>query len=391
MPANLALLDSLLSAQGYRVRCFPRGAMALAAAAAEPPDLILLDINMPELDGYEVCARLKADPRLAPVPVIFLSAFNETVNKLKGFQCGGVDYITKPFQAEELLARVRTHLELRHLQAQLREQNARLDELVRLRTGQLAEALERLSILDRAKTDFLRLISHELRTPLNGLLGVGEMLLEACPPDPTNEALKDLFQTSRDRLLTTIDDALLLAQIEVEAGRFKAGGVPLDRLLRDAVGRVTDFARSRNVWLGALPEAPQLVHGDLDLCVKALQALLETAVRFSAADASVGFAVNAPGPEVVLGFEARGFDIPPAVLPRFFEVLAIPEAIVPGGDLGLAAPLAQRLLGLFGARVDVQNLTPPGVRLEVRFAGADAGSPRQERSRADWQTSHGSR
>jgi response regulator RpfG family c-di-GMP phosphodiesterase len=112
-PANLKLLEDMLRQQGYEVRSFPRGRLALAGADQDPPDLILLDINMPEMNGYEVCARLKSSARLRGIPVIFLSALSATEDKIKGFQSGGVDYISKPFQFEEVLARVDTHIKLR--------------------------------------------------------------------------------------------------------------------------------------------------------------------------------------------------------------------------------------------------------------------------------------
>jgi response regulator RpfG family c-di-GMP phosphodiesterase len=111
-PANLKLLEDLLTQQGHAVRSFPRGRLALDGAARNPPDLILLDINMPEMNGFEVCERLKADDKLAHIPVLFLSALNETRDKVTAFRSGGVDYITKPFQLEEVRARVETHLQL---------------------------------------------------------------------------------------------------------------------------------------------------------------------------------------------------------------------------------------------------------------------------------------
>lgn len=111
-PANLKLLEDLLTHQGHAVRSFPRGRLALEAAERNPPDLILLDINMPEMNGFEVCKRLKTDEKLACIPVLFLSALNQTSDKVKAFQSGGVDYITKPFQLEEVRARVETHLQL---------------------------------------------------------------------------------------------------------------------------------------------------------------------------------------------------------------------------------------------------------------------------------------
>jgi CheY-like chemotaxis protein len=115
-PANLKLMENMLKKQGYGVRSFPRGRMALTAAEQRAPNLILLDINMPEMNGYEVCERLKSDPRLAGIPVIFLSALDATEDKVKAFRSGGVDYVSKPFQLEEVQARVETHLKLRRAQ-----------------------------------------------------------------------------------------------------------------------------------------------------------------------------------------------------------------------------------------------------------------------------------
>jgi DNA-binding response OmpR family regulator len=119
-PANLKLLEDMLLQEGHGVRSFPLGRLALAAAARIPPDLILLDVNMPEMNGYEVCQRLKATGELAGIPIIFLSALNETQDKVKAFRSGAVDYISKPFQFEEVHARVETHLKLHELQRALK-------------------------------------------------------------------------------------------------------------------------------------------------------------------------------------------------------------------------------------------------------------------------------
>ena len=155
---NLELLSEMLKANGYKVRPVTGGVPALQAAKSSPPDLILLDINMPDMNGYDVCQRLKADVALKGIPVIFISALGDSEDKVKAFQCGGVDYITKPFRMDEVLARVKTHLQVRGLQRELETHNARLEETVRVRTreitearDQLAEANQRLSILDQAK------------------------------------------------------------------------------------------------------------------------------------------------------------------------------------------------------------------------------------------------
>lgn len=125
-PANLQVLAGMLKDRGYKVRPVAGGKLALLAARRDPPDLILLDINMPEMNGYEVCEHLKADAALKGIPVIFISALTEPLDKVKAFALGGVDYLTKPFQMEELHARVETHLKLRRLQTELEEANAQL-------------------------------------------------------------------------------------------------------------------------------------------------------------------------------------------------------------------------------------------------------------------------
>lgn len=120
-PANLKLLQEMLHGKGYRVMQFPRGAMALKAAAKNPPDLILLDILMPQMDGFEVCRQLKADKKLKDIPVLFISALDSTDDKVKAFSVGGLDYVTKPFQEEEVLARIKTHLELQRQRQEIKQ------------------------------------------------------------------------------------------------------------------------------------------------------------------------------------------------------------------------------------------------------------------------------
>ncbi len=128
-PANLQVLGGMLKEQGCIVRPVPTGKLAIRFAEVDPPDIILLDIMMPEMDGYEVCRRLKDIDRLRDIPVIFISALHETIDKVKAFAAGGVDYISKPFHFEEVQARVNTHLNIRRLQIELERQNRQLQDL----------------------------------------------------------------------------------------------------------------------------------------------------------------------------------------------------------------------------------------------------------------------
>ena len=135
-PENVTLLSRILKMSGYNVGVAENGAQAIEYAIRWPPDLILLDINMPVMDGFEACARLNADERTRGIPVIFISALDNLQDKVRAFQAGGVDYILKPFEYEEIQARVETHLVIRHLRVQLEEANqqlaARVEELTRL-------------------------------------------------------------------------------------------------------------------------------------------------------------------------------------------------------------------------------------------------------------------
>lgn len=130
-PENLQLLSQLLTDRNYKVRSVTKGKTAIRAAQAAPPDLILLDINMPEMGGYEVCEHLKQHPTTQAIPVIFISALGETLDKVKAFQVGGVDFVTKPFQVEEVIARIETHLQLCDLRNQLQIQNQQLQQEIR--------------------------------------------------------------------------------------------------------------------------------------------------------------------------------------------------------------------------------------------------------------------
>ncbi|WP_034415614.1 sigma-54-dependent transcriptional regulator [Candidatus Entotheonella palauensis] len=143
-PDNLRLLSAMLTKRGYKVRSVINGKMALDATRAMPPDLILLDIRMPDMDGYEVCQRLKADVTTNAIPVIFLSALDDMLDKVKAFSIGGVDYISKPFEVNEVLVRVDNHLAIRAAQEEVRQLNIELENRVRQRTQQLSEAVSRL-------------------------------------------------------------------------------------------------------------------------------------------------------------------------------------------------------------------------------------------------------
>ncbi len=166
-PDNLRVLSMMLTENDYKVRPAPSGPLALRSAGSRPPDLILLDINMPEMNGYEVCRKLKENPVTAHVPVIFISALDDTADKVKAFKAGGVDYINKPFHLQEVLARVKVHVSLREAQQRLSERNEHLQEII----GKLEETQQELVETRKMASlgNLVTGIAHEINTPV----GVG--------------------------------------------------------------------------------------------------------------------------------------------------------------------------------------------------------------------------
>jgi two-component system sensor histidine kinase/response regulator len=366
-PPNVMLLEEMLRRKGHRVRSFMRGLDALEAAREQPPDLMLLDINMPGLNGYEVCKQVKNDPRLAGTPVIFLSALSHTADKVEAFRAGGLDYISKPFEFEEVHARVETHLKLHRLQEALHHQNRHLDAIVQSRTRDLEAANRRLAMLDRAKSEFLRMISHELRTPLNGLLGAADLVLTELESAAGGKELGAIFGESKQRILALVDSALLLTQIEIEGGKFRTDPVCLRDVLTRASRSAAQLALARNVRI----EMPQTemgrTRGDRDLLVR-------TVVKFCTPGDTVLVTAANTADTVTVAIETRTGAIPDAALARFFELFGINESSTRAGDLGLDPAIAGRIVSLFGGSLAAANLQPAGIRLEVHFP--DAEGPR---------------
>jgi two-component system sensor histidine kinase/response regulator len=364
-PANLKLLEDMLVERGHRVRSFPLGSLALASARKRKPDLIVLDINMPEMNGYEVCEHIKSAAELTSIPVIFLSALEETEDKVKAFKSGGADYISRPFRFEEVHARVDTHLALHQLQCALQRQNEHLEETVAARTQELSNANQRLTMLDRSKSDFLNLISHEFRTPLNGLLGVSEIVLDRVPGCGENRELRSMYQRCRQRMMSILEDSSLLTEIDVSGDRFKSAPVSLNAVISRALQSATAFAESRFVKLIVPTTDLGQVVGDEGLLAKALDALIETAVKFSERGEMVRVSLESgPGSQRLI-VDSHGRTIAEPQLARFFDLFSIGEALTPGGDLGVRPALAQRILSLFGGSVSVGNREQAGKGLTI--------------------------
>ena len=233
-PENLRLLSNMLAAAGYKVRAVTSGARALTAIAASPPDLVLLDIMMPEINGYQVCQRLKDDEKSRDIPIIFLSALDETEDKLHAFSVGGVDYVTKPFQLPEIIARVEAHIGLRKLQKQLATANIELMERL--------EAVNRLNAELQARNEeldaFAHTVAHDLRNPLNIILGYGELLANRVPLDEVGTQAVEGMQRSATKMVGIINALLLLAGVRKHPMP-KLNPVNMDNVVTDVLMRLT--------------------------------------------------------------------------------------------------------------------------------------------------------
>lgn len=269
-PANLKLLNEMLLGWGYRVRAFPSGRLALASALAEPPEMFLLDITMPEMDGYEVCRQLKATPVLQAIPVIFISALNEVLDKVKAFSCGGVDYVAKPFQMDEVRSRVETHLKIRQLQKALEVQNR-----------QLQENYDRLQSLENLRDNLTHMIVHDMRSPLMAVAGNLELVSDES--GSLSELRKSCLNASitATRKVTEMVSSLLDVS-RLESGQMPVSAEPCDlRPMVDSVAEtLSGLLRDHSVIFASQTEETTVVC-DPSLLQRVFGNLLGNAAKYS--------------------------------------------------------------------------------------------------------------
>ena len=343
MPSTGLLLEIMLSAQGYGTRVVQSAMAALQAAREEPPDLVLLDINMPEMNGYELCRHLKADPQLQEIPVIFISTLDEAMDKVEAFRIGGVDYLTKPFELEEVLARVETHLKIRLLQRRLCVQNENLERLVEQRTGELAQTYQRCQELGRLKDDFLRMISHEMRTPANGVLGIGLLLLDLCPSSPDRTTYEYLFRQSSQRMRNLLDDATMITQLE-KRDWGNGAAQSLGSLFEEVKGSLPEILitiEPSGVLETFFPK------GDSQLLKRALHSVIHLATSFSHDKQSARIMVTTRKQALRLQLNVDALALSEEQLAGFFEIESPVRSSSSAEPLGLAPVVAHQIISAF--------------------------------------------
>ena len=368
---NLHLLREMLKDQGYRTRGVRDGASALRAAHANPPDLILLDIRMPGLTGYEVCEELKADARTREIPVIFISAADEVWDKIRAFEVGGVDYVTKPFQSQEVLARVKNQLALHRLQQDLRAANAVLAE----QKAQIEAQAQRLMELDAVKSRFFANISHEFRAPLTLMLGRLEDVLAGRHGALDAEAAGELGNVRHDthRLNHLIDQILDLSRLEAGVMPLKVRQADLAALLDNLRLAFASLAERKQITftLAASPE-PVLLYFDPDALVKVFTNLLSNAFKFTPVGGRVDIRLtHEAGPEgggfVRVAVQDSGPGISEETLPHVFERYYQGHdgdtRLQAGTGIGLA--LSRELVHFHHGHVEVESTVGSGSTFTV--------------------------
>ena len=285
-PENIDVLNGMLG--NFKRKIATNGERALKiATGTTPPDLILLDIMMPGMDGYEVASRLRANETTKDIPIIFLTAKTAKEDIVKGFEAGGQDYVTKPFDPNELMARVITQLKLRHQQKMLENMNEILEQKVQERTAQLEasnkkleEAFEKLKVLDVAKSNFLKLISHEIRTPLNGIIG-STYFLDDIIEDPDLKDFTKTLKESAERLERFSVNALFLTQLDTKRMETYQKPVGLLPAIEKALEENKKITEEKNISINHKPKAIPPVIGDDMLIRKSLSETINNAVKFS--------------------------------------------------------------------------------------------------------------
>jgi two-component system sensor histidine kinase/response regulator len=306
--ANLDILVEMLEEQGYRARPVPSGFLALQSARVQPPDLILLDISMPEMDGYEVCKHLKADEDLKDIPVIFISALHDTMDKVQGFDAGAVDYITKPFQFEEVKARVQTHLRTYRMQKELEQQYAAIKKLEEL------------------KDNLTHMIVHDMASPIQTIGLAVDLVLSGEAGEGQEKA--DVLSRACDasRSLTEMVHSLL------DVSRMEAGQMPLHLTgvnLRDLADEAT---RTMHLLAGAkdirltVQGPPVPLCADADLIRRVFINLIGNALKFTPNGGEVIVTVSASEGWAGVQVQDTGIGIPEEHHERIFEKFAQVEA-----------------------------------------------------------------
>lgn len=371
-PGNLQVLGKTLKKESYNIEFALDGKSALDWLEEKKFDLILLDVMMPDMNGFEVCTRIRKDENLKDLPVIFLTAQTDKESMLKGFELGAQDYVTKPFDTPELLARVRTHLELRKSKKELAELNRELEAKVRERTRQLRETNDELKIanrkltgLDQAKTGFLQLISHEIRTPLNGILGPIQ-LLEKKLQDKSLDKLFEILDVSVSRLERFSYNALMITRLNTQKDELVLEPVELGNVVETCLKELENKGSKKVLLEHDQDGHGTLVMGELELMKTCIFNILDNAVKFSPEKGEISLRIFSWDDKIVLEVSDNGKGFPPELLEHPIELFSPGRQLADGGQ-GLGLNLAKMIMLVHEGNIEIENPDKGGAVVRLIF------------------------
>ena len=337
-PQNIQLIGTLLI-NYYNLYVADNGEKAVKIANDKKPDLILLDIMMPVLSGFDVCTILKSNPDTKDIPVIFLTARNETEDIVAGFKLGAVDYITKPFKRDEVLIRVSTQIRLKEAEKELKQKNKELEllntELI-ISKNTIEKSAQELEILNQEKNKFFSIIAHDLKNPLAGFAGLTEMLRFKVEKYSTEELKHylDIMNDSAGQLNELLSNLLEWARLQMGNIEFK----PDSNNLYDLVERIIYLQNSnitaKNINVNVKMPSNFCFVYDPYMLETVLRNLITNAVKFTKENGSVVIAANMINNNIVISVKDSGIGMPPALAKKIF---ALKEVVSRKGTSGEAS------------------------------------------------------
>lgn len=363
---NIQILGNILSAHGFQIAYAQNGQNALSIVKKQDFDLILLDIMMPEMDGYEVCKKLKSNKKTSDVPIIFLTAKADMDSIVKGFETGGQDYITKPFNSAELLARINTHILLREQKKQLSQLNKSLEQKVEERTVQLTKANKLLEKLDHTKSDFLSIISHELRTPLNGVIGLTDLLSNTPMAKSQQEYVNHLKEVS-ERLVRFSDMALLITSLKIDKYQPDFLPVSVNHLVESGILEFNNLNNGIKLNINFTPNKTKpLIFADSDLIRQCCILIFENAVKFAGKDKIIDVRVLTSETKVAIEIMDYGLGFSPESLEHLFELFSAGDTLhIEGSGLSLAA--VKLIMDMHQGKIEALNSKINGAIVNLHF------------------------